>query len=579
MAARAPYLDADDTDADDLRRLVETAPHEFTANLNFNSDGLRPWFAADRMVKDGGGSVEIDGAVMDSLGGDVADLTLYYQESAVRPPSGGVTPAGTPVEHDTIREFRISVEVCDPVGARKANFHLRPRWDSLRAENTDGETVNVPVPDELANRHTDAVNVRVQGANIEFDRYLPLLREAARRLGIGGRPFRDPHPTSNVQDAERYVRVHKDVSGPIHARDGPLVNLAHVLENDRQGYRKLVQNDDDERGCTIPGYYHTATLGPDRIREVFPSHSLPKEVKHYYAREAADRPPADPLAHPKVGASYQVSRWDGTLSFDPDDLDRLARELDETIYATLADAGLDLRAGGKTYVADEYFDARNASTDASIVSLDVSQVRHEQENIVVRHLADGLSPVEREALDTLVTDGGQVAPADIAEAHDRHLDAVYAALGRMDDLVEREYDSVSLRSTYVAELVHDAIDAAREAVSDATAATAQALDAADRGLDERTSAFVAWCERHGVNFREPSGDDGVSVRLGEVDSKREARRLLREGYQLWQEMNRDLATFRMGTFRYRVEEEKRGLNYLDETTTRRYGGTVWQALD
>jgi hypothetical protein len=202
-------------------------------------------------------------------------------------------------------------------------------------------------------------------------------------------------------------------------------------------------------------------------------------------------------------------------------------------------------------------------------------VRHEQENVVVRHLADGLSPVEREALDTLVTDGGEVAPGDIAEAHDRHLDAVYDALGRMDDLIDREYGRVSLRSTHVAELVHDAVEAAREAVADATAATAEALEAADRGLDERTSAFIAWCESHGVDYRDH--DDGATISLGEVDDDREARQIIREGYDLWTDMDRDESSFKMGTFRYQVTQES-DLNYIDNSTTKARVGKVWQAL-
>jgi len=49
------------------------------------------------------------------------------------------------------------------------------------------------------------------------------------------------------------------------------------------------------------------------MSEAWPEHDLPKEVKHYYAREAFQADPDDPLAHPKLGASYQVSRWDDTL--------------------------------------------------------------------------------------------------------------------------------------------------------------------------------------------------------------------------------------------------------------------------
>jgi len=84
MTDRAPYLDGDaDADeleeADDLRRIIGTAPHEFAGHLNFNADGLRQWFAADRIVKDGGGSVEIEAADLDALADD--DLGFYLDDS------------------------------------------------------------------------------------------------------------------------------------------------------------------------------------------------------------------------------------------------------------------------------------------------------------------------------------------------------------------------------------------------------------------------------------------------------------------------------------------------------------------
>jgi hypothetical protein len=565
------------------RRRVETAPHEFTANLNFNADGLTPWFAAARAVTDGGGSVE--GRVQHD--GTAYEVTLYYQDSSLNLPDGGVTPAGTSIDFETIREFRIDVTAADG-GRADAGFnaHLRPRWDGLTAETDDGGTTPIPVPDDLANDRTDAVNIRVSGSNIEFDRYLPLLRRAADAVGLAGHYFAHPHRTSNIQDAARYVRVHRDDSGPIHARDGPLVNLAHVLENDREGYRKLVQNDDDHHGRNRPGYYHTTTLGPERVREVWPDHSLPVEVKHYYETDAYDRAESDPLAHPKLEVSYQVSRWDDTLRFTDDTLGQLRHELDETIYSVLADAGLSVLAGEDSpFVEDEYFTDTNTTTDAEIVALDLAEVRHRQENIVVRHLADGLSPVEQDALDALVTDGGQVAPADIAESYDRHMDAVYRALDRMEDMVQHEYGEVSLQSTYVAELVNDALDAARDGVERAVDATSSALDAADRGLDETTSAFVAWAARNDLQVDD--ADDGVEIEFGDLSHRRDdprevVRRLLREGYRLWQDMNRDPATFRMGSWRARWEEESGpDLKSVDLTETRTFhrSGKNWRTLE
>jgi len=287
-----------------------------------------------------------------------------------------------------------------------------------------------------------------------------------------------------------------------------------------------------------------------------PSHGLPKEIKHYYKKDYYDR--TDDLAHPKLEAAYQVSRTDETLHYTPENVERLKRELDEAVYAVLHDAGLGLRAG-ETYVEDAIFENTNHHTDATIVDLDLTQIRHEQEAVVYRHLVKdgGLSPVEQEALGTLVTDGGEVAPSDIAEAHERHIDSVYRALGRMHDLVEHEYGSVSLKSTYVAELVNDAITQAEAAVERATLASAKAVNAADRGLDEQTSAFIAWCEKHGVNYDEDAGDR-MRIKLGVVSSTREVRRILREGLRLWEAMKKDSATFRSASLTYQQQKGSSG---------------------
>ena len=573
----------------DARRIVDPQCHEFTANLNFNTHGLKPWFAADSLVKEGGGSVKRRGVDLDALEADAAAVKLYYQDSAIQPPEGGETLAGASVEQDTIREFRIHVEAMDGLGERKANFHIRPRWANLEAEKDDGSTVEISVPEVLANNHTDAVNVRASGSNIPFADYHDLLVDAADALGISKRYFADYHAaTSNIQDAARYVRIHADASGPIHARTGPLVQLAHVLENDRSGYRKLVQNDDDERGRTKPGFYHTATLGPERIREVWPNHNLAKEVKHYYKDDYHERSESDPLHHPKLEAAYQVSQSDETLRYDDDAIQQLNQELDETLYSILADADIDLRGGeGSPYMADHYFDATNALTAASIVSLDLSQIYHEQESVVYKHLVGGggLSPIEQEALGTLVTDGGTVSPQNIADAHERHIDAVYRALSKMDDLVEREYGRVSLKSTYVSELVHDAIEQAETAVERATNATAEALEAADRGLDERTSAFIAWAEKHGVNRRKLG--ESATISIGEIDanSRQEARQqvkeIIREGYQLWEDMNKDPIEYRTATVRAIAEVPKNTLTFQPDETKRVDVGCrrVWRLLD
>ena len=227
----------------DVTVLIETAPHEFSANCLFNERGLFPYFAADKQVKQGGGSQRRTFR----YDGEEWDVKLYYQESGLQHP-GETTPEGTAFQIETLREFRFKIQSRDDeIGQRSFNAHLAPRWPGMKSKS-GGE---VPVPEGFG----EGINVRVDGSNIEFEEYLPLLQRAAEAVDIRREYFAEPHPYSNVRDAERYVRLDKDVSGPVHARDGPIAQMGHLLENDREGYRKVVQNDQNERGETLPGFY------------------------------------------------------------------------------------------------------------------------------------------------------------------------------------------------------------------------------------------------------------------------------------------------------------------------------------
>jgi len=123
-----------------------------------------------------------------------------------------------------------------------------------------------------------------------------------------------------------------------------------------------------------------------------------------------------------------------------------------------------------------------------------------------------LSPTEWGALGTLVSDGGELSPKQIAEATGFYPDSIRRGLNRIDGLVEREYGFVNLCSSYVAELFHDAVIQAREQTQWTVEAGTKALQAAERGLDENTSAFIAWAAKHGVNLKE--GREDISLKLG-----------------------------------------------------------------
>jgi hypothetical protein len=558
-------------------QLVETAPHEFNANFNFDA-GLGPFFAADRQIKKGGGSVK---GRFEAFG-ESWDVKLYYQDSNVLPPDDGTTPAGTPWRLDEPREFRFKVEAVeadDQAGQKSFNAHLRPRWDRMKIEDSRGRTSRPNVPFE------EGVNLKVQGSNIEFVRYLELVQKAAEAVGVNASHFdeRGRHESSVVTQAERYVRVHEDYSGPIHARDGPLARAGHLLEDDRNGRREIEQTDIDESGEKVPGYRHQVGLDERRVREVWPNHELPKRFKHYRARESKSLDGA--LRHPKVGAIYYGSLWrdrSRNHGVTRDELDQLTHELEESLLSMLADAGLDVSSAHQ-YVSDDYFEADTSDRDRQIVELPLEELQTNQESVVINHVADGLSPVEWESLDVLVTDGGEVSPADIAEAGGFHQDSVYRALDRMDELVEREYGSVSLKSTHVAELVHESVQAAKQRTREAVEAAGKAMQAADRGLDERTSAFVAFASQHFERFEET--DDGLQINFGKVEAdthqaaRREIKQKLREGKRLWDSMNRDEMKWRLGKWQARIERDKYAdMNTLSETVVESHGGPL-HALD
>jgi hypothetical protein len=65
----------------------------------------------------------------------------------------------------------------------------------------------IPIPERL----DEGINLRVSGANIEFNEYLLLIRRAFGAVDIQPDYFADPHPYSNVQDTERYVRLNQEV--------------------------------------------------------------------------------------------------------------------------------------------------------------------------------------------------------------------------------------------------------------------------------------------------------------------------------------------------------------------------------
>lgn len=425
---------------------IAPAWHEVDVNLVFNdrgaccSHGLEPFYAAERLVRQHGGSKRARCRV----GEYEVSVTLYYQESGI----GALNHDSS--ELDTIREFRIAWEILDEdddVGERSGNIHIAPR--TPRMVDSGGGPISTP-------KDLTGVNCRVLGSNFSLQLYGELLHRATETLGFDSwyfDPERIHQEYSNIQDAARYVRLVRGESGRIHATDGVLARVA----NDREGYRKHVADDTE-----TPGYYHTATIGPKRASELVDQHHLPKEFKHYFAREAESLDPSNPLYHPKVEVALQASRLDDPVRWS--ERERVARELDEALLNLLQwegylvteeeldeddRDGADPLDGCDPYVEDAYFEATMTHRQRRLLDDPTPELQDRQESLVMKHIVDGFEESDADVLEALVTDGGEVSPGAVAEETGWHVETIYQAIDRLEDLVEHHYGELSLRSHHI----------------------------------------------------------------------------------------------------------------------------------
>lgn len=527
-------------------QLVQTAPHEFAAHLLFTENGLEPFFSCARAVDSESGSRQATFTHQD----EQWCVKFDARESGLKHP-GESLPSGREFPLVTIREFDICISSAnDPVGERKLHGHVAPRWQGMQAESGQ----EIPVPKDIE----EGVNVHVQGANIEFSEYPRLLDRAATAVGLEPGHFESPHPHSTVLNAERYVRLHEQVSGAIYAQNGPITRLARLLENDRRGQQRAVQSNSDPRGRPAPGYYHSVTLDQDRVKEVFPAHDLPKEIKHYTVREKATMDPDRPIAHPKVCIRYQRSAGDTTVGASANEITDLNRELEEALIGVLADAGIAVRPGLDTYVEDAYFDVDESDRDRTLFDLELDQVHGDQQSVVVEHLADGLAPTTFESLSVLVNDGGSLGPSDIAEEIDRHPGSVRRALNRVPELVDRAYGEVALRSKHIAELVLDAVEGARSRGDEGS--TEDGEERAAEG-ENSPSAFIAWMASRDYDFRREG--EAYTLDFGTVS---DIGRVVREAYEVWTEAGLSEVDFREASVHF-SNPHRGGGNYLSSTSS------------
>lgn len=497
--------------------------HEFDANLVYDAHGLAPYYAVYRVVQNYGGGTR----ARISVDGEAYHVSLSYQESGI----GELNHPSSDL--DTIREFRINAQaVDDDPGQCSASYHLAPRNDGMVTHDGD----EIAVPDDLV-----GINVRVQGSNLNPDDYLPILRAAWREFGLDGDYLAEDarrEDLSNVQDCAAEVRISRGVAGRFHAIDGPINRIANLLASANEGYRKLVA---DDRTC--PGYYYTATVGSMRAAELVTGHQHAKEIKHYYPREPDAFDADHPLHYPKVGVSYQTKQNDHTVRWT--DRGQLQRELHEVLLNVLSWAdlpvtdeelpSLDTEDGGDAggggivqrgpYIGDAYWTPTTSRRQLRLVSNPTPEIEEQQDAIVSKALRDGMEDSDWDVVEQLVFDGGETAPTDIAEDTGWHIDTIYAALDRLEDLIEHRYGDVTLRSHRIGRQLVETIEAAKRAGETAASAAARLLeDAPDGDLGRHADALTALFDQFGIEIDDR--DDGrMRLRMHYFDGTKDELRV------------------------------------------------------
>ncbi|WP_440769915.1 DUF7845 domain-containing protein [Natronorubrum sp. DTA28] len=452
------------------RKFLRFQCHEFDAHFHLVRDGLTPYYALTDVRKDHDWSANGKPTGTFEAGGETWRVCLDYDPQPILPWSDASYSL------ETAYLYRIYF-VCEDAtydGERAdqsqrvkgGTITIRPRWpDMKRQEKTDADgdgEWSGPVKDvdgymDLGVPYLDA---QVQGSNIDFDRYPQLLAEAAATFGVPRRYFHDFHHTSNIIDAAVYVRLLRSESGPIYAADGPIARMHSLLESDRSGYRKHVE-DNRER----PGDYVTTVVDDGRAGKVIRAHEIGKEAKHYYMKDPDNYDPDEFGWHPKLEVGYQTSVTEKTVYWDRDDdeLDRhnLRRELEELLVNLLDWGGLDV-TGGEQYQEDAYFDPDDRERRSlKLVDCPLPEIESEQEQAIMRLWGD-MNPSDEALVGTLLTDGGEVSPQDAADETGYCYDTILRAVDRLEGFVEHTYGELAIESDYAAQSMLKRVRSAEE---------------------------------------------------------------------------------------------------------------------
>ncbi|WP_436343117.1 DUF7845 domain-containing protein [Natronorubrum sp. FCH18a] len=538
------------------RKFLRFQCHEFDGHFHLVRDGLKPYYALTDVRKDHDWSNEGKPSGTFESGDETWHVCLDYDEQPILPwddPSYKLETAYLYRLYFVCEDETYDGERADQSQRVKGGtITFRPRWPDMKrrakADTDDDGQWTGPVKD--VNGYMDLgvpyIDAQVQGSNIEFDRYPSLLADAAATFGIPRRYFDEFYQTSTIVDAAVYVRLQRSKSGPIYAADGPIARMHSLLESDRSGFRKHVEDNRDR-----PGDYVTSVVDDRRAGKIIRGHEIGKEVKHYYMKDPDNYDPDEFGWHPKLEVGYQTSVTDRTVYWERDDreldCEDLRRELEELLVNLLDWGGFDETGGGGdsgSYQEDAYFDPDDRERRSlKLVDCPLPEIESEQEAAVMRLWGD-MNPSDEALVGTLLTDGGEISPQDAADKTGYCYDTILRAVDRLEGFIEHTYGELAIESDYAAQSMLKRVRSAEEQFRRSIGSTV--IQVADDAQNVETDALDRFVRNYDVGIDENRNDCRALLKPRYIASdKDDAKNLAREAHVALLERHGNSCGFQM----------------------------------
>ncbi len=519
------------------QQFLETQCHEFDAYLNFDEYGLKPYYGLTTFRKEHDWVTNGKPSTTFEFDGQEWAAVLDYDDQPILPWSD------SSYKLETAYLYRVYVVCMDETYDDKSadssqrvkggTFTVYPRWPDMKKR--DDETGEISKVNGYMDLGRPYLTVRAQASNIDFAKYVDLTAEVFAAFDVPRRYFSNPHESSNVNDAAVYVRPKRDISGPIYAADGPIARIHQLLESDRSGYRKHVEDNRDR-----PGDQVTTMVDSERAAKLIRGHKIGKEVKHYYMRNPDNYNPDQFGWHPKLEVSFQTSITNETVYWDREDaldFEQCRRELEEMLMNVLDWAGLDV-TGGDEYHEDAYFDPEvRRRRSLKLVDCPLPEIESEQEHAIMRLWGD-MKGSDRALTELLLTDGGEVSPKNAAEKTGYSYRTIRRVVNRLEGFVRHTYGKLEIESDFAAQEMLKRVRAAEEQFRRTIGATT--MQVAEDASGFESGPFDRFKRSYEVGVRETDNRSRKLLQVRYTPADRdEALKIAREAVTSYQQQYDD----------------------------------------